>query len=189
MIEPLFFENARAFRQWLEVNAASSLELIVAYHKVATGRTSISYSESVDEALCFGWIDGIRRRVDDQTYAIRFTPRRASSIWSAVNIAKVARLRAEGRMTPAGEKAFALRSEKKSVIYAHEQALPPELSLSFTQLRIFRRNRTAWKYFETTPSGYQKLVLHWVTSAKKEETKASRLSKLIEACVVGERRF
>jgi uncharacterized protein YdeI (YjbR/CyaY-like superfamily) len=187
MIEPRFFKTPQAFRQWLEVNAACSLELMVGYHKLASGRASMSYSDSVDEALCVGWIDGIRKRIDDQRYAIRFTPRRASSIWSAVNIAKVARLRAEGRMTPAGEKAFALRSEKKSVIYAHEQALPPELS--FTQLRIFRRNRTAWKYFETTPSGYQKLVLHWVTSAKKEETRASRLSKLIEACVVGERRF
>jgi uncharacterized protein YdeI (YjbR/CyaY-like superfamily) len=187
MIDPLFFENAREFRQWLEANAETSPDLIVAYRKIATGHASLSYSESVDEALCFGWIDGIRRRIDNQTYAIRFTPRRPSSIWSAVNIAKVKRLRSEQRMTHAGEKAFALRSEKKSAVYAHEQALPPELSLA--QLKIFRRNQRAWQYFETTPPGYQKLALHWVTSAKKEETSASRLSKLIEACGIGERRF
>lgn len=159
----------------------------MAYRKIATGHASMSYSESVDEALCFGWIDGIRRRVDDQTYLIRFTPRRPSSIWSVVNIAKVGRLRAEQRMTHAGANAFALRSKKNSAAYAHEQALPPELSLA--QLRIFRRNRHAWQYFETTPPGYQKLALHWVTSAKKEETRTSRLSRLIEACGIGERRF
>lgn len=187
MIDPLFFENAREFRHWLKANAASSTELIVAYHKVATHRASMSYSESVDEALCFGWIDGIRRRIDDQTYAIRFTPRRSSSIWSAVNIAKVERLRAEGRMTHAGEKAFALRSEKKSAVYAHEQASLPELS--FAQLRIFRRNRRAWQYFQTTPPGYQKLALHWITSARKDDTSALRLSKLIRACIVGDHCF
>jgi uncharacterized protein YdeI (YjbR/CyaY-like superfamily) len=187
MIDPLLFENAREFRDWLKANAAVSTELIVAYRKIATGHPSMSYSESVDEALCFGWIDGVRRRIDDQTYAIRFTPRRPASIWSAVNIAKIKRLRAQGRMKPAGEKAFALRSKKKSAIYAHEQAVPTKLSLA--DVGIFKRNRRAWKFFEAAPPGYQKLALHWVTSAKKAETRASRLLKLIEACSIGERRF
>jgi uncharacterized protein YdeI (YjbR/CyaY-like superfamily) len=183
----LFFENAPAFRRWLESNAASSPELLASYHKVGTGRACMSYSESVDEALCFGWIDGVRRRVDDRTYLIRFTPRRASSIWSAVNIAKVERLRAEGRMTPAGEQAFALRSEAKSAVYAHEQPVPAELSSA--ERRMFKRSRRAWKFFEGTSPGYQRFVLHWVTSAKKEQTRASRLSRLVGACFVGARVF
>jgi uncharacterized protein YdeI (YjbR/CyaY-like superfamily) len=187
MTDQLFFEHAPAFRRWLESNAASSPELLAGYHKVDTARASMSYAESVDEALCFGWIDGVRRRVDDHSYSIRFTPRRASSIWSAVNIAKVERLRAEGRMTLAGENAFALRSEAKSAVYAHEQAMPVELSGA--ERRLFKRSRRAWQFFERTPPGYQRFVLHWVTSAKKEQTRASRLSKLVEACVVGARVF
>ncbi len=185
MSEPLFFENAPAFRAWLESNAYSACELLATFHKVGTGRACMSYSESVDEALCFAWIDGVRRRVDDHTYSIRFTPRRPSSIWSAVNIAKVQRLRAQGRMTAAGEKAFALRSEAKSAVYAHEQALPAELSSA--ERRMFKRRRRAWKFFEHTPPGYQRFVVHWVTSAKKEQTRTSRLSKLVEACADGAR--
>jgi uncharacterized protein YdeI (YjbR/CyaY-like superfamily) len=185
MSDRIYFESAAAFRQWLEANAATSSELLAIYHKVATGRASMSYSESVDEALCFGWIDGVRKRVDDDTYSIRFTLRRPSSIWSAVNIAKVERLRADGRMTPGGEKAFALRSEAKSAIYAHEQTFPSELSSA--ERRIFKRSRLAWKFFESTPPGYQRFVLHWVTSAKKEITRVSRLCKLVEACAVSER--
>ena len=185
MNSPLFFDDAPAFRQWLESNATSHSELSVSFHKVATGRPCMSYSESVDEALCFGWIDGVRKRVDDHTYLIRFTPRQASSIWSAVNIAKVERLRSERRMTPSGEKAFALRSKARSAIYAHEQASTADLSRG--ELRIFKRHQNAWKFFEAAPVGYRKLPLHWVTSAKRGETRASRLSKLVEACVVGER--
>lgn len=185
MSGPQFFESGSAFRQWLESHAGTSSELLVAYHKVATGRPCLSYSESVDEALCFGWIDGVRKRVDDDAYSIRFTLRRSSSIWSAVNIAKVERLRCEGRMTPDGESAFARRTEAKSAVYAHEQAVPPELSPS--ERRLFKRNRAAWKFFEGTPLGYQKLALHWVTSAKRPESRASRLSKLIGACAVSTR--
>jgi uncharacterized protein YdeI (YjbR/CyaY-like superfamily) len=116
MSDQMYFESAAAFRWWLESNAATSSELLAIYRKVATGRASMSYSESVDEAICFGWIDGVRKRVDDDTYSIRFTRRRPSSIWSAVNIAKVERLRAEGRITPNGEKVFALRTEAKSAV-------------------------------------------------------------------------
>jgi uncharacterized protein YdeI (YjbR/CyaY-like superfamily) len=185
MTDQMFFESAPEFREWLQSNAETASAILAIYQKVGTGRASMSYSESVDEALCFGWIDGVRKRVDDDTYSIRFTLRRPSSIWSAVNIAKVERLRAEGRMTPSGEEAFALRSEVKTGVYAHEQAVAAELSPA--ELRLFKRSRHAWKFFESTPPGYQRFVLHWVTSAKKEETRASRLCKLVEACAVSVR--
>jgi uncharacterized protein YdeI (YjbR/CyaY-like superfamily) len=182
--DPVFFQNARAFRAWLQSHSHSAPELLVGFHKVATGRTCMTWTESVDEALCFGWIDGMRKHVDDYTYAIRFTPRQPASIWSAINIGKVESLRAAGRMTPAGEQAFALRSASRSAIYAHEQAAPAELTSA--DLRLFKRQRHAWKFFEASPPGYRKLVLHWVTSAKKDVTRAGRLSRLIAACGAGE---
>lgn len=185
MPTPRFFETASAFRAWLEVNAASESELLVGFHKVASGRPCMSWSESVDEALCFGWIDGVRRRVDDQTYSIRFTPRQATSIWSAVNIAKFERLRAEGRATPAGESAFASRAEAKSVVYLYEQHSTAELSPA--ELRAFERDQAAWRFFEATPPSYKKVVLHWVTTAKRPETRAARLAKLVAACAAGQR--
>lgn len=183
--DPLYFSDPAKFRAWLEANAASAPELLVGFHKVGSGQPSMSWPESVDEALCFGWIDGVRRRIDDLTYSIRFTPRRATSIWSAVNIDKMAKLRAEGRMTPAGEQAFALRSEKKSVVYSHEQAESAELSAA--ECKLFQAHAQAWQYFEATPPSYKKRMLHWVTGAKKEETRASRLAKLVDACAAGVR--
>ncbi len=180
-----FFESTEAFRAWLEANAESEFELLVGFRKVATGRTSMTWSESVDEALCFGWIDGVRRRIDDQSYSIRFTPRKPSSIWSAINIAKVAQLREEGRMTQAGERAFARRSEKKSVVYAYEQASTAELSPS--EWRRIKRETAAWRFFEDSAPSYRKVILHWVTTAKRAETRASRLQKLIDACSAGRR--
>ena len=129
MSDPTFFERAEIFRRWLKVNAASEKELLVGFRKVGSGLASLSWSDSVDEALCFGWIDGVRRRVDDDSYSIRFTPRKPTSIWSAVNIAKVERLRAQGQMTPAGEQAFSHRREDRSVVYAYEQALTAEFSV------------------------------------------------------------
>lgn len=185
MSAPTFFENANTFRSWLEANASSKTELLVGFRKVGSGIPSLSWPESVDEALCFGWIDGVRKRIDDQSYSIRFTPRKPTSIWSAVNIAKVERLRVEGRMTPAGEQAFAHRKEHKSVVYAYEQALTAELSLH--ELRDFREKKEAWKFFEATPPGYKKVMLHWVTTAKRAETRASRLATLISACASGKR--
>lgn len=179
------FEDAPAFRQWLQSNAARCSELLVHFRKVRTGRPCMTYAESVDEALCFGWIARVRKRVDEHTYAIRFTPRRASSIWSAVNIAKVQRLHAAGRLTHAGDQAFALRTSARPAVYAHEQALPADLSHG--ELQTFKCNRRAWKFFEATPPGYRKLVLHWVTSAKRDETRASRFARLGLACTVGER--
>jgi uncharacterized protein YdeI (YjbR/CyaY-like superfamily) len=185
--DQILFESVADFRRWLQSNADRSSEVLALYHKVATSRPSMSYSESVDEALCFGWIDGVRKRVDDDLYSIRFTLRRPSSIWSAVNVAKVQRLRAEGRMTARGEAAFALRSEAKTAVYAHEQ--PVVAALTSVERRMFKRDHCAWKFFESTPAGYKRLVLHWVTSAKKEDTRASRLSKLVQACSVSSRIF
>ena len=181
----LFFPDPPAFRAWLQEHAAHADSLLVGFHRVATGRPTMSWSDSVDEALCFGWIDGRRNRIDDTSYTIRFTPRKPGSIWSLVNIAKVEALRAQGRMTAAGEQAFALRSLAKSGIYSHEQAAPAVLSPA--ELKTFQRHRAAWAWFESAPAGYRKQVLHWVTSAKRNATRAGRLAKLIAASADGQR--
>jgi uncharacterized protein YdeI (YjbR/CyaY-like superfamily) len=185
MASPRFFRTASAFRAWLEANSSTEGELLVGYHKVASGRPGMSWSESVDEALCFGWIDGVRRRIDDDTYSIRFTPRKATSIWSAVNIAKVEQLRAEGRMRAAGERAFASRSEPRSAVYAYEQGSTAELLPS--EIKAFKRHGEAWRFFESTPPSYRKVILHWITTAKRAETRATRLEKLVAACAAGQR--
>jgi len=185
MATPTFFASAQAFRHWLETNSATSPELVVGFYKVDSGRPSMVWSESVDEALCFGWIDGVRKRIDETAYQIRFTPRKSTSIWSAVNIAKFEQLQAQGRMTAAGAKAFAHRKADKSVIYAYEQERTAELSAE--ELRMFKQNQTAWTYFEATPPGYRKVLLHWVTRAKKAETRASRFATLMDACAAGKR--
>lgn len=182
---PKFFPNTQAFRKWFEVNASSAAELLVGYYKVATGKPSMSWSESVDEALCFGWIDGVRRRIDVEAYQIRFTPRRPTSIWSAINIAKVEKLRAEGRMRPAGEAAFQHRREARSELYAYEQEALAELSVD--ELREFQRNKQAWRFFENSPPSHKQVVLHWICGAKKPETPYRRFTKLLEACAAGQR--
>jgi len=186
MTSPTFFATPAAFRQWLQAHAESATELMVGFHKVAFGQPCMTWSESVDEALCFGWIDGVRRRIDEHTYSIRFTPRKPSSIWSAVNIAKVAQLRAAGRMTPAGLAAFAHRQAHKSAVYSHEQTDAAELP--GLMLRAFQRNKDAWQFFqESTPPSYRKSMLHWVTSAKRDATREARLAELIAACAAGKR--
>ena len=185
MHAPRFFPHPAAFRKWLEAHAHTADELLVGYHKVATGKPSMSWSESVDEALCFGWIDGVRRRIDDSAYQIRFTPRRARSVWSAVNIAKFEQLQAQGRMTPAGVAAYRNRSEARSAVYAYEQAAPAGLSAA--ELREFKRHRPAWDFFERSPPSHRKVALHWICSAKKPQTRLRRLHKLIEACAAGQR--
>lgn len=180
-----FFEDAATFRSWLLANAKRERELLVGFWKADSGRPSMTWSESVDEALCVGWIDGVRRRIDDESYEIRFTPRKPDSIWSAINIEKVERLRSEGRMTEAGEQAFAHRLAHKSKIYAYEQA--DTAQLTDQESREFARDKTAWAYFEACPPSYRKVVLHWITTAKKPETRAQRLSKLVAACAAGVR--
>ncbi len=185
MPAPRFFATTSAFRDWLEANAASAPELLVGIHKVGSGRPSLSWSESVDEALCFGWIDGVRRRIDDESYSIRFTPRKPTSIWSAVNIAKFERLQAQGRMTAAGATAFSHRQAHRSVVYAYEQEHTAELLPQ--EVLEFKRTAAAWEFFQATPPGYRKVMLHWVTSAKQPATRAARLAKLIRACASGQR--
>ncbi|EGM79011.1 hypothetical protein Rhein_0869 [Rheinheimera sp. A13L] len=185
MTTPLFFDSSQAFRLWLELYAATATELLVGFYKVTTDKPCMSWSESVDEALCFGWIDGKRKRIDEQSYSIRFTPRKKSSIWSQINIDKIADLRAQGRMTAAGELAFSYRTEQKSAVYSHEQATVA--SLSAEELQIFQSNAAAWSFFASTPPGYQKVLLHWICSAKKAETRLSRLAKLMEASEAGKK--
>jgi len=185
MPAPRFFASAAAFRKWLAANAASNAELLVGFRKVDSGKPSMTWPQSVDEALCFGWIDGVRKRIDDEAYTIRFTPRKPTSIWSAINIAKFEKLQAEGRMTPAGATAFGHRKDHKSRIYAYEQAATA--SLSPAEEREFKRSRAAWNYFEACPPGYRKQMLYRITSAKKPETRASRLATLVAACAAGKR--
>ena len=185
MTSPTFFEDSNAFRSWLGANAGNARELIVGYHKTSTGQPSMSWTESVDEALCFGWIDGVRKRIDDYTYSIRFTPRKPTSIWSAINIEKVEKLREQGRMTCVGELAFAKRTKLKSAVYAYEQAGIAELSSD--EIRTFREDQAAWAFFDSSPPSYKKVILYWVTTAKRAETRSSRLAKLVQACSAGQR--
>jgi uncharacterized protein YdeI (YjbR/CyaY-like superfamily) len=182
---PVFFRSAGDFRAWLEEHGATVGELLVGFHKVGTGKPSLTWPQSVDEALCFGWIDGVRKRIDDGAYQIRFTPRKAKSTWSAINVRRVETLIAEGRMMPAGLDAFERRLESNSGIYSYEQATP--LALTPDEVKAFRRNKGAWEYFETVAPSYRKAVTHWIASAKREETRARRLAKLIESCAAGVR--
>lgn len=175
--KPIYFESPAAFRRWLEAHHDSAGELLVGYHKAHTGRPSLTWPESVDEALCVGWIDGIRRRVDDDRYTIRFTPRRRHSIWSLVNIRRVAALTAEGRMRPAGLRAFEARRDERSGVYSFERPAPAALGEADEQR--FKTHRKAWAFFQSQPPGYRKTAMHWVTSAKKAETRDKRLATLI----------
>lgn len=182
---PQFFATAAAFRDWLNAHGSTTPALIVGFHKVGSGTPSLTWPESVDEALCVGWIDGVRKRIDDLAYQIRFTPRRKGSIWSTVNIARVEALTAEGRMMPAGLVAFALRTDRKSNVYAYEQAAARELTAA--ELSAFKRRKKAWTWFEAVAPSYRKLMLHWVTSAKQPATRQRRLTKLMDSCAAGER--
>jgi uncharacterized protein YdeI (YjbR/CyaY-like superfamily) len=179
-VSPTFFESALLFRAWLEANHSKAAELIVGFRKVSTGLPSMTWSESVDEALCFGWIDGVRKRIDDESYLIRFTPRRSGSIWSLVNVAKVELLLAQGRMRPPGIAAYEARTDKKTGIYAFERERPAELTAAET--RDFRKNKVAWQYFEAAAPSYKRVITHWVVSAKQAATRERRLAQLIQAC-------
>jgi uncharacterized protein YdeI (YjbR/CyaY-like superfamily) len=174
---PTFFATPNRFRQWLAKNHERATELWVGYYRKDSGRPSITWPESVDEALCFGWIDGIRKKVDDESYKIRFTPRRPKSIWSAVNIARVAMLTRESRMHPAGVAAFACRQEYNSAIYSFENR--ESAKLTDADEREFRRDPAAWEFFQRQPAGYRRLAAWWVISAKRPETHRKRLDRLI----------
>jgi len=180
----VFFATQQDFRKWLEENHKTETELLVGYYKIGTGKPSITWSQSVDEALCFGWIDGIRNSIDTESYCNRFTPRRKTSIWSAVNIAKVEDLIKKGLMQKAGLDAYALRKDSKSKIYSFESE-QKELSIDF--VNQFKVNVVAWNYFNTLSPSYKKTVIHWILSAKKEETQKMRLEKLIKACEIHKR--
>jgi len=175
-IRPVFFETAQDFRNWLQRHHEIHTELLVGFYRVRSGRASMSWPESVDEALCYGWIDGVRRSVDEESYSIRFTPRKKDSIWSAVNIKKVEVLTQKGLMTEAGLKAFSFRKEKKSAIYSHESEMK-ELSDDLQQL--FEADGKAWEFFNAQAPSYKKRIIHWIMSAKQETTRLSRLRKAI----------
>jgi uncharacterized protein YdeI (YjbR/CyaY-like superfamily) len=184
-LQPTFFASPSAFRRWLAKHHDTSTELWVGYHKKGSGKPSMTWPESVDEALCYGWIDGIRKSVDEERYTIRFTPRKRSSIWSAVNIGRARALVEEGRMCPAGLAAFEVRRADRSAVYAFEQRATPTLAPAME--KQFRRNAKAWRFFERQPPGYRRLALWWVVSAKREETRAKRLATLIADSAAGRR--
>jgi uncharacterized protein YdeI (YjbR/CyaY-like superfamily) len=180
--DPIFFSSPGAWRAWLEEHHERETEVLVGFYKKATGRAGMSWSQSVDEALCFGWIDGVRRRIDEHSHSMRFTPRKPRSTWSAVNIEKAERLIADGRMRPAGLSAFRARSEERSRIYSFEQG---DVELPADALRRLRANAGAWSYWQSRPAGYRRVAAWWVISAKRPETRARRLETLIEDCAAG----
>lgn len=183
--KPTFFPTPEDFRAWLEEHHDSAEVLWVGYYKKATGKPSITWPESVDEALCFGWIDGLRKSVDEVSYKIRFTPRKPDSNWSAVNIARVKELVLEGRMRPAGLAAYERRLETKSRVYSYEQRKKAKLDPEAE--KRFRANTEAWEFFRSQPPGYRKTAIHWVTSAKRKDTRKRRLDTLIKDSANGVR--
>ena len=185
-MEVHFFERPAEWRAWLEANHATETEVEVGFRRKATGLPTMTWSQSVDEALCFGWIDGVRRGIDETSYRIRFTPRKPRSTWSRVNIAKVAALEAEGRMTPAGRAAFGRRTEENSGVYSFEgeraEALPEPYAA------VLAADAAASAHFGARPRWYRRAAVHWVTSAKREATRERRLAQLVECPRRGARR-
>jgi uncharacterized protein YdeI (YjbR/CyaY-like superfamily) len=176
MSDPIFFATPSEFRAWLAEHHNKATELLVGFHKKGSGKPSITWPEAVDQALCFGWIDGVRRSYDETSYTIRFTPRKPRSTWSAVNIKRANELTTLGLMHPAGLRAFEARAEERSAIYAYERMnarFPEEYE------RQFRTNQVAWDFFQAQAPSYQKTATWWVISAKKEETRRKRLAALI----------
>ncbi len=183
-MDPTFFATPKAFRKWFEKHHAEKSELLVGFYKRGSGEPSITWPESVDQALCFGWIDGVRRRIDDDSYSIRFTPRKSLSNWSAINIKRVAELTKLGLMAPAGLRAFEKRRDDKPAIYSYEnkvRKLPP------ADAKRFRANKKAWAFFTAQAPSYQRVAIYWVTSAKREETCERRLATLIDDSANGRR--
>ncbi|MBV4358383.1 YdeI/OmpD-associated family protein [Pinibacter aurantiacus] len=183
---PVFFEKKSDFRKWLQKNHKKETELLVGFYKVGSGKPSITWPESVDEALCFGWIDAVRRSIDDESYQIRFTQRKPDSIWSAINIKKVEELTKQGLMQPAGMESFAKRTEKKSRIYVHENE---EIELASEYKKLFTANKKAWKYFQSLAPSYRKLSASWVMTAKQNDTQLKRLQQLITDSEAGTNRW
>jgi uncharacterized protein YdeI (YjbR/CyaY-like superfamily) len=174
-----FFATAAEFAAWLEQHGVARTEFVVGYYKRGSKRPSMTWAESVDAALCFGWIDGVRKRIDEHSYQIRFTPRKPTSIWSRINIDRARILQREGKMREAGLKAYAHRREDKSRIYSYEQQKTAALNRD-DELR-FRKAKAAWKFFEAQPPSYRRLVIWRIVSAKRAETRERRLADLIKA--------
>jgi len=172
----LFFATQLEFRTWLQEHHKTATELVVGYYKLSSGKPSMTWSQSVDQALCFGWIDGIRKSIDEESYSIRFTPRRSTSIWSAINIKKVEELTQSGLMTSEGQRVFDLRKEHRSRIYSYEDE-PVVLDINYEEL--FKKNLPAWEFFNTQAPSYKKVIVHWIMNAKQEKTRLSRLEKII----------
>ena len=174
---PRFFDSPAHFREWLHANHASAAVLWIGFWKTHTGRAGLTYLEAVEEALCFGWIDGLKKRFDDHAFVQRFTPRRATSIWSAINLRKVEALKAAGRMHAAGLAVYEARDPRRARLYSFERDEPAKLDAAAA--RRFRSHREAWRFFRAQPAGYQRVALHWIMSAKRPGTRAKRLDHLI----------
>ena len=179
-----FFGTAGELRRWLEKNYSKSEELWIGFYKKDSGKGGITYAQALDEALCYGWIDGIRKKLDEDSFTTRFTPRKPKSIWSNVNIGHVARLTKEGRMQPPGIAAYEKKNDARSGIYAFEREIA---ELEPQMLKQFKRERVAWKYFDAQPPYYRRLASWWVISAKRDETRMKRLEQLIELSAREER--
>jgi len=173
---PIFFKNQYDFRNWLDKNHNKEAELLVGFYKKGSGKQNMTWSQSVDEALCYGWIDGVRKSIDDNSYCIRFTPRRSTSIWSEVNIKKVEQLTKQGLMQKVGLDAFQNRKEERSKVYSFEDDIK---ELSNNLENKFKLNKKAWDFFTSRTPSYKKTIIHWIMSAKQESTKFSRLDKTI----------
>ncbi len=182
---PVFFPTPGAFRRWLARHGSSASELLVGFYKVASGRPSLTWSESVDEALCFGWIDGVRKRIDDVSYQIRFTPRRPESSWSAINVAKAKVLISQGRMQPPGMLAYSHREDHRTSAYSNEQEASP--AFTAPELAVFKGSPAAWQFFNHTPPSYRRAVIRWIANSKHPATRARRLLRLVESCAAGNR--
>ncbi len=181
---PRHFRTAADFRAWLEKNHDRESEILVAFYRKGTGKEGMTYLEAVDEALCWGWIDGVRRRIDEERYLNRFSPRKPKSKWSAVNVRHYARLEKEGRIAPPGAAAYARFDADAHPPYSFEarpEAFPPEME------EAFRAHAAAWDFFQAQPPGYRRTSIHWVTSARRPETRARRLARLVEASAEGKR--
>lgn len=180
----VFFPTQKHFRKWFEKNYKKKKELLAGFYKVSSGKPSVTWSQSVDEALCFGWIDGIRKSIDEESYCIRFTPRNPKSNWSAINIQKVEELTKLGLMKPEGLTAFSYRKEEKSKIYSYENS---DVELEKTFEKLFKANIKAWEFYQSTTPIYRKVTTRWVMSAKQEKTRIKRLNELINDCAEGKK--
>jgi uncharacterized protein YdeI (YjbR/CyaY-like superfamily) len=180
----VFFPTQKHLRKWFEKNHKKEKELWVGFYKVSTGKPTVTWSQAVDEAICFGWIDSIRKSIDEESYCNRFTPRNPKSNWSAINIKKIEYLTVLGLMKPDGLKAFGFQKDNKSKVYSYENST---IIFDKSYEKKFKANKQAWKYFQSTAPSYQKTTTRWVMSAKREETRIKRLEELIRDCSLGKK--